>query len=972
MKGDDDMSLIEIFKVTVNHFRGYRNEKIFDFENSAEVIILAGPNGYGKTSIFDAIEWGFTGKLSRFEEPNEEKNNSCFINFQPFERNGEVYIEFGNNDDRYHLTRKSTYTLSDSTDYNTRKSTLCIDGSNIETLHNDKAVKFLNELLIKEEWRNKIDFTDIFSQYHVLTQDKIKKFIQGLKGPDRYKQVSMMVGTQRFYSYKNFFEKYAKAYGENAKEVANKKSELQIKINNIKELVHNDIKLNIGDCKTIEEWIDYLVTKYDAITDKLRIEKHNINKDLNLIDIVIDFKKDSLQTQEKLKNIKNKRTSLKEKLIDAKHNFKMYKEYQHKFNLYTNVLPLIDRWYKLQRINKQLPVLKEYNEFKQKNELNCLRVTNELKQTEIYLLKLTTLYNQIEFVQNEVSMGKHIDDKLEKLITNEVNLLQDNIPKFDDINEINIDSKSISFLEYNQVIDEDIKNRTNLNDLIKRRIDFYIANINRILANVLGDEERTLKLRKNISDLENDIKKVSKLETELRNILTESLEYIKSNNLNTSTQVQCPVCDSYFVKDKFIESIENKLISDNQDLSLMIKEKNKLEEQFKVYRDKLINSKELYKQFNRDFIKEISSIKNAITLLGQTIRKQEKKHTDELKNLNEENIRVQENHSSILALIKLLNLNNDVSKLEDELKLDLDKISTSLKQKGLNIDSLQIDDVKNIIMNSKQIVVKFEENLRELKIDMTNIEEDIEYKVLEVNNQLTSFEDIEINLKNICESFSEAHKELTNSEKMKELKVLEEQFKQLSIKESKDIKTVEILEKLVEGSTDAIQEISEQILTQHQEFINTIYKKINPHPLFTEVEFNFNKNNKGTDILNITCVNKKYNNKVNPAFTFSSAQVNIVAVSIFLGMALRQQCSNLKTILLDDPIQNMDDLNVISFIDILRNCLSINQSETTNSKQIVISTHDQDFYRLMMKKFRFVRNKSFEFVGYNNEGPEIR
>lgn len=966
------MSLIEIFKVTVNHFRGYREEKIFDFENGAEVILLAGPNGYGKTSVFDAIEWGFTGKLSRFEEPNEEKNNSCFINFQPFERNGEVYIEFGNRDSRYYLTRKSTYLLSDSTDYSSKKSNLCITGTNIDVLYNDKAVEFLNKLLIKDEWRDKIDFTEIFSRYHVLTQDKIKKFIQGLKGPDRYKQISMMVGTQRFYLYKNFFEKYAKVFKDNAKEIADKKNKLQIEISSTKELIHNDIKINIGNCKTIEEWIDYLVKRYNEITVQFDIEKYNAKKELNILEIVIDLKGDIIQTQEKLRNIKNKNITIKDNLLDIKYNLKEYKDSKSKFELYNSIIPIADKRYKLLRLQKQIPLFKEYSEIKKKNDINTLQDSNLLKQTEIYLLKFTTLYNQIDFILNEVNIEKRHEDSLEKLLSNEIKLLNSNIPKFDDINEVIIDKKSISFLEYKQLadIDIDIEETLNLNDFIKNNINFYRNNINEILINCLGFEESVSKLRNKILELNNDIKNLSKLEKELKDILTESLSYIKKDITDNDGQVKCPVCNSNFNKDRFIENVEKKLINDNQELSLKIKDKEELEKQLKEYQNKLTKSKERYKQYNIEFINKINNIKNAIILLGQTIRKQEKKYTDELKNLNEENMRIQEKQSNILSLIHSLNLIDDVNELEKKLKLELESINANLQERGVDIVSLETGDLQSIIKNCKQKIASFEETLKQFKIDIINIEDDIESKVVDVNNKNLSLDSCENNLKYIEESFSEAHKELANSDRIKALKVLEEQYKELSTEEKNNIKNAEGLEKLVESSTEAIQEISQDILIQHQEFINTIYKRINPHPLFTEIEFNFDKNNKGTDILNISCVNKNFNNKVNPAFTFSSAQVNVVAVSIFLGMALRQQCSNLKTILLDDPIQNMDDLNVISFIDILRNCLSINKTET-NNKQIIISTHDQDFYKIMIKKFRFVKNKSFEFISYSNQGPEV-
>jgi len=49
------------------------------------------------------------------------------------------------------------------------------------------------------------------------------------------------------------------------------------------------------------------------------------------------------------------------------------------------------------------------------------------------------------------------------------------------------------------------------------------------------------------------------------------------------------------------------------------------------------------------------------------------------------------------------------------------------------------------------------------------------------------------------------------------------------------------------------------------------------------------------------------------------------------------------TILIDDPIQSLDDLNILSFINLLRYQFS--------DKQIIISTHDDDFSRFIRYKF---------------------
>lgn len=54
---------MKINKVLVYNFKNFKEKTIIDFSDN--VTFLVGPNGFGKTTIFDAIEIGLTGKLSR-------------------------------------------------------------------------------------------------------------------------------------------------------------------------------------------------------------------------------------------------------------------------------------------------------------------------------------------------------------------------------------------------------------------------------------------------------------------------------------------------------------------------------------------------------------------------------------------------------------------------------------------------------------------------------------------------------------------------------------------------------------------------------------------------------------------------------------------------------------------------------------------------------------------------------------------
>lgn len=51
--------------VTIENFRAYRAPTTFEI--GSEITVLFGPNGFGKTSFFDAIDFGITGSIGRLK-----------------------------------------------------------------------------------------------------------------------------------------------------------------------------------------------------------------------------------------------------------------------------------------------------------------------------------------------------------------------------------------------------------------------------------------------------------------------------------------------------------------------------------------------------------------------------------------------------------------------------------------------------------------------------------------------------------------------------------------------------------------------------------------------------------------------------------------------------------------------------------------------------------------------------------------
>jgi len=57
---------MKIKRIKIQNFKVFKNINI-DFESS-DLVVFDGPNGFGKTSIYDAIELLFTGKIRRFDD----------------------------------------------------------------------------------------------------------------------------------------------------------------------------------------------------------------------------------------------------------------------------------------------------------------------------------------------------------------------------------------------------------------------------------------------------------------------------------------------------------------------------------------------------------------------------------------------------------------------------------------------------------------------------------------------------------------------------------------------------------------------------------------------------------------------------------------------------------------------------------------------------------------------------------------
>jgi len=151
-------------------------------------------------------------------------------------------------------------------------------------------------------------------------------------------------------------------------------------------------------------------------------------------------------------------------------------------------------------------------------------------------------------------------------------------------------------------------------------------------------------------------------------------------------------------------------------------------------------------------------------------------------------------------------------------------------------------------------------------------------------------------------------------------------------------------------------------LDEYGPLINHVYLKFTRHDYFSELVLDpiMSKKGRRRDLY-LRLKSYSGDEQYTPASYLSEAQLNILALSIFLTRVIYQNISALETIFIDDPIQQMDDLNAAAFVDVM---LGLSQI----GKQIIITTCNHDFYRLVTHKLHdtFSRNDiSFRAVNLN-------
>jgi len=184
--------MINLNKITIKNFKVFGDEPYtINFEDN-NLVLLDGPNGYGKTSVFDAIELGLTGNITRLISLENRQNPADIVVAHKGASTIEIILEFKDKDSKIRLFQRK---LKDRIPNTSKRISRFAELWEINEIIDGKAIPAQKNAL--EQYFGSKDFSRDFLLFHYVQQEETSRFLKANNETQRAEELAQLFGNTR-------------------------------------------------------------------------------------------------------------------------------------------------------------------------------------------------------------------------------------------------------------------------------------------------------------------------------------------------------------------------------------------------------------------------------------------------------------------------------------------------------------------------------------------------------------------------------------------------------------------------------------------------------------------------------------------------------------------------------------------------------------------------------------------------------
>jgi hypothetical protein len=881
------MELVKIKKILLYNFKNFRHETVIDFSDN--MTFLVGPNGFGKTTIFDAIELGLTGDISRINQNNPVTGENIKYN-KPFFQNDisepviiKLWLE-KSNVNQLVLVRKLINDRPDGGILYAPKRSIGqfklfrqeeATDENFSSLDNDIKLSEIDQTTIDNflEIDGEYKLAKIFNLFNYIQQEETTFFLKKSE-KDRSNDLSFLVKTDEIEDRISKIEKVNKAINDNLKSLTEQQEKLtQQELDNIpyQRLFNQQVfqfdKESPFSVDNLSQSDDFKVTIQKIIEFKQsfsiseyqrKLERDNRKKEINTIDSALRFailfsliQRPNYQWQWEKYTIENPRFF---EYVLLENYLQTFETITHE---YRRKQQLNQYWEDLSTdINQMTAQTFQYVQ----ND----RLSNDFESLKVQLTSYQTLRESVGQADKNLSDLRQLRRKLGE--------------KFDELRQHNhVDEDRCPFC--NNQFDSFVDLKSSYDNYTDYLTEISSRDSQRLQEVQLSLNSRIQQVKQKITD------EINSLTTNIDKKLLDRLQ-----ELSGSYQSYSKYLEDFKT---FIQSYTNMAPYQLENLEFD-NYNHQYKSSLQEFRSKLVVDDDVYR------VLDINSLENIKGQLGDL--------REEFPELQFETYQLE---SSSYSKINMAMINSRLHELKQAIHLAIDE--------KYAINENLIADAENIFPTYFQSKVEVLEDIRIGDLEEKKLYIDKQYKL--VQNQ--QFQDLSRRIK-ILEKTAERLKEIHT--------IYKEEVKKFKIGIVKQLRIPFFI-------------YSAKMLQNYQQGMGIFltYKKTTSSDNETVAIIRFKSDTKNDhDVMN----------------QLSTGQLAVVSLAFTLSLNTMFKLSdNLNFLMIDDPIQDMDAMNVLSFIEILRHGI-------IDRYQIILSTYSD--HNALFMGYKFANSYPKVDIDYKN------